>query len=291
MRGYFSVSATDWFECFRVSSIFTLMPTPHSDGPCRVDTLQYMDKRTARLQFSHPHVAVAAFFVLKGYVRSKPGGQSSPSRHDIIDLWESPAPGIEDAQVDTASHLGSGAAPMSSQLVVSPDHQDEVIKRSHAIETISSDEEHEDQGDVWDQVADTKNVGSNCDLEDEENCIDKEAHPRNRKSGVSPPEASVLPTSKHRTRVRQAVISSEGTSSFRTSTGSTSNTGTMATPSNPTAGGSSLSLPKAPYNKPRRVLVPMSDLPFITVSMRADMQFWHRTRKSVLPFLCGPFVD
>lgn len=259
----------------------------HSDGPRRVDTLQYMDERTACLQFSHPHVAAAAFFVLKGYVRRKPGTQSNSFRRNIIDLRESPAPGIEDAQVDAASHPGLVAAPMSSQLVASPDHQDKVIKRSHVIENISGDEEHEDQGNVCNQVADTESVGSECDSEDEENCIDKEAHPCNRKSGASPPEASVLPTPIHRPRVRQAVISSEGASSFRTSTGSTSKTGTMAPPSDPTTG-SSLSLPKAPNNKPRRVLVPMSDLPFVTVSMRADIQFWHRTRKSVLPFLCGP---
>ena len=223
--------------------------------------------------------------MLKGYVRSKPETQPSSSRRDIIDLRESPAPSTEDAQVDAASHSSSGAAPMSSHLVVSPDHQDEAIKRSHAIENIYWDEEHEEQGNVSDRVAES--VGSEGDFEDEEIYIDKEAQPCNRKSGASPPEANFLPTPIHRPRVRQAVISSEGASSFRAFTGSASNTGTMAPLSKPTTGRSSLLLPKAPNNKPRRVLVPMSDLPFVTVSMRADVQFWHRTRKSVCLF----FVD
>ena len=222
--------------------------------------------------------------MLKGYVRSKPETQSSSSWRDIIDLRGSPAPGTEDAQVDAASHPSSGAAPMSLHLVVSP-NQDKAIKRSHAIESISWDEEHEEQGNVLDRVA--ENVGSEGDSEDEEIYIDKEAQPCHRKFGASPPEAGVLPTPVHRPGVRQAVISSEGASSFRTFTGSAPNTGTMAPPSKPTTGRSSLLLPKAPNNKPRRILVPMSDLPFVTVSMRADVQFWHRTRKSVCLF----FVD
>ncbi|EDR12946.1 uncharacterized protein LACBIDRAFT_323809 [Laccaria bicolor S238N-H82] len=191
----------------------------------RVDIL---DERTARFQFSHPHVAATAFFMLMGYVRSKPETQPSSSRRDIIDLRESPAPGIEDAHVDAASSSGSGAAPMSSHLVVSPDHQDKVIKRSHAIDDISWDEEHEEQGNLSDRVAES--VGSECDSEDGENYIDKEAQPCNRKSGASPPEAGVPPTPIHRPRVRQVVISSDGASSSRTSTGSTSNAGTMAPP-------------------------------------------------------------
>lgn len=248
-----------------------------------------LDERTARFQFSHPHVAATAFFMLMGYVRSKPETQPSSSRRDIIDLRESPAPGIEDAHVDAASSSGSGAAPMSSHLVVSPDHQDKVIKRSHAIDDISWDEEHEEQSNVSDRVAES--VGSECDSEDGENYIDKEAQPCNSKSGASPPEAGVPPTPIHRPRVRQVVISSDGASSSRTSTGSTSNAGTMAPPSKPTPGRSLLLLPKTPNNKPRRVLVLMSDLPFVTVSMRADVQFWHRTRKHRLSAFSIPSGD
>jgi hypothetical protein len=40
-------------------------------------------------------------------------------------------------------------------------------------------------------------------------------------------------------------------------------------------------LPNAPYNRPRRVLVPSSCLPFVTISMRADAQFFHREKRPV----------
>jgi hypothetical protein len=39
-------------------------------------------------------------------------------------------------------------------------------------------------------------------------------------------------------------------------------------------------LPKTQYGRPRRILVPANtDLPFVTLSMRADVQFFHRTEK------------
>ncbi len=40
-------------------------------------------------------------------------------------------------------------------------------------------------------------------------------------------------------------------------------------------------LPRAPHNRARRVLIPVSaDLPIVTVSMRADIQFFHRKARS-----------
>jgi hypothetical protein len=42
-------------------------------------------------------------------------------------------------------------------------------------------------------------------------------------------------------------------------------------------------LPKTPHGRPRRVLVPKDpELPFVTISMREDVQFFHRKKK------CGP---
>jgi len=37
-------------------------------------------------------------------------------------------------------------------------------------------------------------------------------------------------------------------------------------------------IPKSPHNRARRVLVPTNDRPFITVSMRADIQLFHRQK-------------
>jgi hypothetical protein len=42
-------------------------------------------------------------------------------------------------------------------------------------------------------------------------------------------------------------------------------------------------LPKTPHGRPRRVLVPKDpEIPFVTISMREDVQFFHRKKK------CGP---
>jgi hypothetical protein len=47
-------------------------------------------------------------------------------------------------------------------------------------------------------------------------------------------------------------------------------------------------IPKSAYNQARRVLVPNSDkLPLVTVSMRADLQFFHRTKRYLNQTQCA----
>lgn len=46
-------------------------------------------------------------------------------------------------------------------------------------------------------------------------------------------------------------------------------------------------VPKSAYNRARRVLVPNPDkLPLVTVSMRADLQFFHRTKRYLFQTQC-----
>ncbi len=47
-------------------------------------------------------------------------------------------------------------------------------------------------------------------------------------------------------------------------------------------------VPKSAYNQARRVLVPNPDkLPLVTVSMRADLQFFHRTKRYLIQTQCA----
>lgn len=136
-------------------------------------------------------------------------------------------------------------------------------------------------GQITDVYRDDLYVGSDIDFS-AESAYETDVSSSERQRSLSPKRKNVQPRREHRCAARRPTTS---VSALREPNRSHSDSDSNDEIDNIASYNGSVNvvrkkLPKTQYGRPRRILVPVNvDLPFVTVTMRADAQFFHRTEK------------